>query len=270
MSAVGGAGVLVASTNVASAAVVSRIDVRGNSRMDAQTVASYLTIKPGQQFNNQDIDDSIKALFGTGLFTDVSIYQSGNTLVVEVDESGIVNQVFFEGNKRLKDEALSSIVQTSSRSTYSEDKVASDVDRIMEAYSRVFGRKDATVSYEVVPLNNKRGQRDLLSMKATRPDPADFLVGNQAFGERRLRTAETKPSNWFSWLKNDDIYDADKLRTEERLRFYYNNGYADFQVLSSDVNFDRRSKPVHDHLQCRRGSVLQFRQCIHRQHDCRD
>ncbi|MEZ5789471.1 MAG: outer membrane protein assembly factor BamA [Nitratireductor sp.] len=241
MSAVGGAGVLVASTNVASAAVVSRIDVRGNSRMDAQTVASYLTIKPGQQFNNQDIDDSIKALFGTGLFTDVSIYQSGNTLVVEVDESGIVNQVFFEGNKRLKDEALSSIVQTSSRSTYSEDKVASDVDRIMEAYSRV-GRKDATVSYEVVPLNNKRVN---VIFRINEGDKTKIrsisFVGNQAFGERRLRDElETKPSNWFSWLKNDDIYDADKLRTdEERLRrFYYNNGYADFQVLSSDVNFD--------------------------------
>ena len=241
MSAVGGTGVLVASTNVASAAVVSRIDVRGNSRMDAQTVASYLTIKPGQQFNNQDIDDSIKALFGTGLFTDVSIYQSGNTLVVEVDESGIVNQVFFEGNKRLKDEALSSIVQTSSRSTYSEDKVASDVDRIMEAYSRV-GRKDATVSYEVVPLNNKRVN---VIFRINEGDKTKIrsisFVGNQAFGERRLRDElETKPSNWFSWLKNDDIYDADKLRTdEERLRrFYYNNGYADFQVLSADVNFD--------------------------------
>ncbi|MCB1458668.1 MAG: outer membrane protein assembly factor BamA, partial [Nitratireductor sp.] len=240
-SVAGGAGVLVASTGIAQAAVVARIDVRGNSRMDAQTVASYLTIKPGKPFNNQDIDDSIKALFGTGLFTDVSIYQSGNTLVVEVDESGIVNQVFFEGNKRLKDEALSSIVQTSSRSTYSEDKVASDVDRIMEAYSRV-GRKDANVSYEVVPLSNKRVN---VIFRINEGDKTKIrsisFVGNQAYGERRLRDElETKPSNWFSWLKNDDIYDADKLRTdEERLRrFYYNNGYADFQVLSSDVNFD--------------------------------
>ncbi|MEZ5871967.1 MAG: outer membrane protein assembly factor BamA [Nitratireductor sp.] len=240
-SVASGAGMLVASTDVAVAAVVSRIDVRGNSRMDAQTIASYLTIRTGKPFSNQDIDDSIKALFGTGLFTDVSIYQSGNTLVVEVDESGIVNQVFFEGNKRLKDDALSSIVQTSSRSTYAEDKVASDVDRIMEAYARV-GRKDATVSYEVVPLSNKRVN---VVFKINEGDKTKIrsisFVGNQRFSERRLRDElETKPSNWFSWLKNDDIYDADKLRTdEERLRrFYYNNGYADFQVLSSDVNFD--------------------------------
>ena len=114
----------------AQAATVSRIEVRGNVRMDADTVRTYLTITPGVSFDNQDIDDSVKALFATGLFTDVSIYRSGNSLIVEVDESGVVNEVFFEGNKRLKDEALKGVVQTAPRSTYSEQRVNSDVDRI--------------------------------------------------------------------------------------------------------------------------------------------
>ncbi len=235
--------VLVATIGVeqAAAAVVSRIDVRGNSRMDADTIASYLTISPGKRFSGVDIDDSVKSLYSTGLFTDVSIYQSGNTLIVEVDESGIVNQVFFEGNKRLKDEALSSIVQTGARSTFSEERVSSDVDRILEAYARV-GRKDATVTYEVVPLANNRvnvvyriNEGDKTKIRAI------SFIGNQAFGQRRLREVlETKQTHIFSWLKSDDIYDPDRLRAdEERLRlFYYNNGYADFQILSSDVNFD--------------------------------
>ena len=225
----------------ASAAVVSRIEVRGNSRMDADTVASYLSIKPGKQFSNVDIDDSVKTLYSTGLFTDVSIYTSGSTLVVEVDESGIVNEVFFEGNKRLKDEMLGNIVQTGPRSTYSENKVSSDVDRILEAYARV-GRKDATVTYEVVPLANKRVN---VVFRINEGDKTKIrvinFIGNQAYGQRRLREVmATKQSNFFSWMKNDDIYDPDKLRAdEERLRlFYYNHGYADFQILSSDVNFD--------------------------------
>jgi len=225
----------------AHAAVVSRIEVRGNARLDQQTVVSYLTIRPGAQFNNQDIDDSVKALYATGFFTDVSIYTAGGTLIVEVDESGIVNQVFFEGNKRLKDVALAGVVQTASRSTYSEEKVAADVDRILEAYSRV-GRKGAGVTYEVVPLANKRvnvifriDEGDKTKIRSI-----DF-VGNNVFGQARLRSVlETKQTNWFSWLNNDDILDPDRLRSdEERLRqFYYNNGYADFQVISSDVNFD--------------------------------
>ena len=53
----------------AQAAVVSRIEVRGTARMDAETVKTYLTITPGRSFNNQDIDDSVKAIYATGLFT---------------------------------------------------------------------------------------------------------------------------------------------------------------------------------------------------------
>ncbi len=225
----------------AAAAVVSRIEVRGNARLDDQTIISYLSIRAGKPFNNQDIDDSVKALYATGFFADVSIYTSGSALVVEVDESGIVNQVFFEGNKRLKDAALSAAIQTASRSTYSEEKIASDVDRILEAYSRV-GRKDAHVTYEIVPLANKRvnvifriNEGDKTKIRSIN------FVGNVAFGQARLRSVlETKQTNWFSWLNNDDILDPDRLRSdEERLRqFYYNNGYADFQVISSDVNFD--------------------------------
>ncbi len=225
----------------AEAAVVNRIDVRGNSRMDEITVKTYLTISPGQQFTNQDIDDSVKALYGTGLFTDVSIYQSGSTLIVEVDESGIVNDVFFEGNKRLKDVALAGVVQTSARSVFSEEKVSSDVLRISEAYSRV-GREDATVSYEVVPLANNRVN---VIFRVNEGDKTKIrsitFIGNNSFGQRRLQEVmETKQSNWFSWLRNDDIYDPERLRSdEERLRrFYFNRGFADFQVLSTDVQYD--------------------------------
>lgn len=238
---VGGVATVVLGASEAQAAVVSRIEVRGTSRMDGETVKTYLTISPGRQFNNQDIDDSVKALYATGLFTDVSIYQSGSTLVVEVDESGIVNSVFFEGNKRLKDDALKSIVQTTARSTYSEAKVRSDVERINEAYSRV-GREDATVTYEIVPLQNKRVNVVFRVNEGEKTKISSIVfVGNAAYGERRLRDVmETKQSHLFSWLRNDDIYDPDKLRAdEEKLRrFYYDHGYADFQVLSSDVRFD--------------------------------
>ncbi len=265
MIALTGAGAALSGAAVfaseASAAVVNRIEVRGTSRMDAETVKTYLTIQPGKQFSSQDIDDSVKALFATGLFTDVSISQAGSTLLVEVDESGIVNAVFFEGNNRLKDDALKSIVQTEPRSTYSEEKVLSDVERIREAYSRV-GRDDATVTYEVVPLQNKRvnvvyriDEGDKTKIKSIN------FVGNSAYGARRLRDViDTKQTHLFSWLRNDDIYDADKLRAdEEKLRrFYYDHGYADFQIISTDVNFDDVANAYNITINVEEGTVYTF------------
>ena len=62
-----GGALSVGGVEVANAAVVSRIDVRGNQRLEDEVVVSYLTISAGERFNNSDIDDSIKALFATGL-----------------------------------------------------------------------------------------------------------------------------------------------------------------------------------------------------------
>ena len=52
-----GAGVAtLAGVAIAEAAVVSRVEVRGNSRVDASTVRGNLTISPGENFTNNDID----------------------------------------------------------------------------------------------------------------------------------------------------------------------------------------------------------------------
>jgi outer membrane protein insertion porin family len=48
------------------------------------------------------VDDAVKKLFATGLFSDVDVSVSGSTLVVTVSELSIVNQVVFRGNRKQK------------------------------------------------------------------------------------------------------------------------------------------------------------------------
>jgi len=256
-----GASALVLSTQSVQAAVVSNISVRGNSRMDASTVKSFLTIKAGKQFNNSEIDASIRALFATGLFEDVSISKSGSTLIVEVSENSTVNQVFFEGNKRLKDVALSSLVKSKALGIYSEDTLNSDVDRIQQAYNRV-GRGDAVVSSEIVPLANNRvnvvfrvDEGDKTKIKSI------SFVGNSVYREARLREVmSTKRSNLFSFIKGDDVYDPDRLASdEERLRrFYYNHGYADFEIVSTSAVLDDAENEYNITITVDEGALYKF------------
>jgi outer membrane protein insertion porin family len=98
--------VQLAAVPAAYAAVVSSIEVRGNQRVEADTIRSQTGITPGRSFSNADVDEAVKRLFATGLFSDVRINQVGSTLVVQVSEYRVVNQVLFQGNKKLKDAAL--------------------------------------------------------------------------------------------------------------------------------------------------------------------
>src|SRR5690606_17178549 len=118
--------VQLVAVSVAEAAVVSRIEVRGNSRVDADTIRNHVGIKPGQSFSSTDVDNGVKALFGTGMFSDVRINQVGSTLVVTVSEYQVVNQVLFQGNKKLKDAQLANVVQLKPRGAYSQAAVDAD------------------------------------------------------------------------------------------------------------------------------------------------
>ena len=106
----------------ATAAVVSRIDVQGNQRVDAETIRAYVLIHPGQSFSAEDVDESLKALYETGLFSDVQINQRGGALVVVVVENPMINQVAFEGNRKYKDEQLANLVQSKPRSVFTRAK----------------------------------------------------------------------------------------------------------------------------------------------------
>ncbi|EJL57010.1 Beta-barrel assembly machine subunit BamA [Rhizobium sp. CF122] len=229
------------SATTAEAAVIQRIDVRGASRVGAEAVRSNLTIQPGQSFSNTDIDDSVKQLYDTGYFSDVKISVSGSTLVVAVQEAQLVNQVVFNGNRKIKDDKLAAVVKTHAAGPFNDAQIQSDIQAIKDAYAAT-GRSEVQVTTQVVPLGEGRVNLAFVIDEGDRTKIAAInFVGNNAYSSGRLSSViNTKRSNFLSFLTRKDVYSEDKLRAdEEALRqFYYNRGYADFRIISSDAAFD--------------------------------
>ncbi|RUM99383.1 outer membrane protein assembly factor BamA [Pseudaminobacter arsenicus] len=240
----GALAIQLAGVSAASAATVSSIDVRGNQRVEASTIREHVGISPGRSFSSADVDEAVKRLFATGLFSDVRINQVGSTLVVQVSELQVVNQVLFQGNKKIKDAALSSAVQLKPRGAFSTATMEADAEAIREAYRRI-GRNDATVNARTMDLGENRVNVVFEVNEGERTKIADVnFVGNNAFGDRRLSDViTTKKSTILSLLTRDDIYDEQRLRADEEAlrRFYYNRGYADFRVVSAFGELDEAS-----------------------------
>jgi outer membrane protein insertion porin family len=226
---------------VAQAATLSRIDVSGNQRVSSDTIRSYVGIAPGQSFGADDVDAAVKALFNTGLFADVSIRQSGSALIVTVVEQAIVNQPIFQGNRKIKDRDLAAAVQLQPRSPFSQSAMEADIDAIRGAYQAI-GRNDIEVTAETMDVGDGRVNVVFNITEGDRTKIAGVsFTGNDAISDSRLRSVvDTKRSNFLSKLLRDDIYSEDRLRSDEdKLRqFYFNRGYADFRVLSSDAEFN--------------------------------
>ncbi|MCO5065656.1 MAG: outer membrane protein assembly factor BamA [Rhizobiaceae bacterium] len=247
--------------SAAHAAVVRNIEVRGSAGIDASTVRSQIGIAPGQNVTSDEIDEAVKRLFATGLYSDVKINQSGSTLIVQVSEHQIVNQVLFQGNKKIKDAQLSNSVQTKPRSAFSSAQLESDAQTVKDAYAAV-GRDDATVRTQVVDLGNNRVNVlfEINEGGRTKIAAVNFN-GNNAYSDRRLaQVVSTKASGYLSFLFRDDIYSEDRLRADEEAlrRFYFNRGYADFQVISATADLNEANNEYTINITVEEGERYRF------------
>ena len=65
-------------------------------------------------------------------------------LIIPVVENPIINTVIFQGNKKIKSDALSQITVLKARDVLTEAKLQGDIARIKEYYGTQ-GRSDASV-----------------------------------------------------------------------------------------------------------------------------
>ncbi len=91
---------VAAQTGSPGAGVVREMRVEGIQRIDPETVRFKLKIKVGDPFDPERIDRSLKVLFATGLFRDVSFRREGDVLILRVEENPIISRLAFEGNDR--------------------------------------------------------------------------------------------------------------------------------------------------------------------------
>jgi len=215
---------------------IRQIDVEGTQRIDPDTVRSYILLKPGDQATDEQLDRSLKALFATGLFADVTLRMEADRLNVRVVENPIINRIAFEGNRKLNDQTLNSEVQLRPRVVYTRAKVQNDVKRILDLYRRS-GRFAATVEPKVIQLPQNRVDLvfEITEGSVTGVERIAF-VGNRRFSDGTLREViRTTESRWWRILSTDDNYDPDRVSFDRELlrKYYLANGYADFRVVSA-------------------------------------
>ena len=209
-----------------------------------------MLVQPGDPFDPDRLDRSLKTLYATGLFQDVRLIRDGDTLVVRVVENPLVNRVAFEGNHKLTDDQLRPEMQLKPRAVFTPALAEADRQRILDLYAKR-GYYDARVDPQIIRLDQNRvdvvfqindGPSTLISKIA--------FVGNHAFSENRLsEVINSREERWWRFLSTSDQYDPERLNFDKELlrRFYLKNGYADFEIrdAKSELSPDRKASSSH-------------------------
>jgi outer membrane protein insertion porin family len=230
---------------LAEAAVVSRIVVEGNQRVETESVLSYLQFSQGQNYDAEVADESVKALFQTGLFADVQIFQRGSTVVVRVVENPMINSVSFQGNDEIDSDDLAKELELRERMVYTRARVQNDIERMKALYRRS-GFTGVVITPTTTPLPQNRV--DLVYKIAeggeTRIGSIEF-EGNNAFSDSDLRgVIASAEHRWWKFFASNDKYDPDRLEYDKELlrRYYLKNGFADIKIISADAQLEENGE----------------------------
>ena len=220
---------------------VGNIRVEGLQRISEGTVYNYLPVNIGDRLDQRHIQESIRALFATGFFSDIEMRRDGATLVVVVRERPSIESFELVGNKDLKTEDLQKSLRGVGLATGKtfDRSVLEEVRGFLT--DQYFSRGKYAVridpKVEEVPGNKVRIKIDIVEGKRAQIRQIN-LVGNTVYEDKDLlEEFELKTPGWLSWYKQDDRYSRESLQGDmEKLTSYYQDrGYANFAVESTQV-----------------------------------
>lgn len=227
---------------------VSDIRIEGLQRISAGTVFNYLPIQVGDRIDAKKVAESIRGLYRTGFFQDVTLERDGNTLIVEVVERPAIARIELHGNEEINNknllDALKGVGLAEGR-VFNRSLLAS-VERELQRQYFALGYYDVQIKSTVSPLPRNRVsvRLDILEGETASVQEIQF-VGNKRFSDSELRDQfELGPRPWWAFFSDSDKYSRQKLAGDlERLRsFYQNKGFINFSITSTQVSItsDRR------------------------------
>ena len=231
--------------------VIKDIRVEGIQRTEAGTVFSYLPIKAGDTMTDEKASQTIRALFATGFFKDVSIEADAGVVVVVVQERPSIAQIEFTGMREFdKETVLKAMNQVGLAEGRIFDKGL--LDRAEQELKRQYlsrGKYAANVNTTVTPLERNRVA---LNFAIEEGDVAKIrqisIIGNQIFTERELlKQLFLRTPGILTWYSKADQYSRQKLAADlEILRSYYlDRGYLEFNIDSTQVSITPDKKDIY-------------------------
>jgi len=238
------------SAHTADNILISDIKIEGLQRVEPGLVFSNLPFEVNDSMEDVDVSSTIKLLYKTGQFKDISLEQEGSKIIIIVNEKSVISELNFYGVEAFQDDKLKiGLSQMNVASGLVFDKT--DLKRVEQEIANQYlalGKYTASVRAEGIPLQRNRTQVNIYVEEGSISRIKEInIVGNKKYEKEDLfLDFNLQVTNLLSWWNKDDRYSKQVLSGDlEKLRsFYMNRGYLDFKINSSIIRISESKKSV--------------------------
>ncbi|REG86883.1 outer membrane protein assembly factor BamA [Marinomonas pollencensis] len=245
--------VLLALISVQSIAKnIEDVRIDGLVQMPSARAFDVIGFEQGQPYGSDKVYQAISALFGTGYFSNIDVYEDKDVLTFKVDERPSIGDLTIEGNDLIKTEDLKRGLKLSGLEV-GEIYKPETLNKIQQELQRQYyalGRYGATVDVSIkdMPRNRVRVAINIDEGKTAKIVHIN-IVGNQAFSDEELTKDFQSGEEGASWnpFSSADEYSKAKLQGDlDTLKsFYLDHGYLDFNIESSQVSLSADKRDVY-------------------------
>ena len=219
------------------AEIVKDFKIEGNNRVSENTIINFSELKKGKDISSSDLNDSLKKLYDTNFFENVSISISKNLVTIKVDEYPIIQEINIEGIKRKQTvKELKEQITLKEKNPFNETLIKADLNTIYNIF-KTAGFYFVEIDVHVQKNDNKTVN---IIYQIDRGEKATIkeikFIGDKKFKSRKLHSVITSEEEKFWKLISKHKYlNLERINLDKRLlkNFYLNKGY--YQVEINDA-----------------------------------
>ena len=220
--------------HIAQAATINEVKVLGNERITKQTIINFAEIEFGENISENDLNNYLKNLYETNFFEDIKLEIIDNTLLINLKELPIIQEIRINGLKAKKAvKEIKDELNLKEKNPYNQILIEQDLDKILNIFRRS-GYYFAEVNVEIEKNNNNTlniifdiNQGEQATIKQIK------FIGEKIFKDRKLRNVITSEEDKFwKFITSKKFISLDRIEMDKRLlkNFYLNKGYYNVQV----------------------------------------
>ncbi len=241
--------------------LIDDIRISGLQRVSAGSVFAVMPVGLGDLVSRDLLKEITLSIFETEKFDDVKLGRDGNALLIDLKERPTIDEIFIEGNKQIKSDALLDGLKKSGifeGALYKRSVFESLSVELERQYSSQ-GKYSASVEVKTDELPKNRTKLSILIEEGSSSTLRKInIIGNNFFSNQDiLDEFKLREKDWLSVFRRGSNYSRENLKGDlETLEsMYKNNGYLNFKVTNTMVSLSKNKEDLYITISIDEGDV---------------